>query len=144
MNARTAYWQFGLAGLENHKTAPKNPANPTPLEVVEKILHLRKTCRLGPIRIVGYLARYHAVTISDAGVYRILRRNGLSRLAGGGTRVHKIHTRRYQQQVPGHQIQVDVKFLKSEGKDESPSSATNTPIDDATPSIRLRVHRCGT
>jgi transposase len=99
---RTAYRQHGLAGLENRKTAPKNPANRTPPEIIEKVLHLRTTYRLGPIRIVWYLARYHAITISDAGVYRILRRNGLSRLPGG-TRVRKIHTQRYQQQVPGHQ-----------------------------------------
>jgi transposase len=75
---RTAYRQHGLAGLENRKTAPKNPANRTAPEIVEKVLHLRKTYRLGPVRIVWYLARYHAITISDAGVYRILRRNGLS------------------------------------------------------------------
>src|SRR6516165_10926155 len=86
---RTAYRQHGLAGLENRKTAPKNPANRTAPEIVEKVLYLRKTYRLGPIRIVWYLARYHAITISDAGVYRILRRNGLSRLPGG-TRVRKI------------------------------------------------------
>jgi transposase-like protein len=116
---RTAYRQYGLAGLENRKTAPKNPANRTAPEIVEKVLHLRTTYRLGPIRIVWYLARYHAITISDAGVYRILRRNGLSRLPGG-TRVRKIHTQRYQKQVPGHQIQVDVKFLKFEGKDGKP------------------------
>ena len=49
---RTAYRQHGLAGLENRKTAPKNPANRTSPEIVEKVLHLRKTYRLGPIRIV--------------------------------------------------------------------------------------------
>ena len=114
----TAYRQHGLAGLENRKTAPKNPANRTAPEIVEKVLHLRTTYRLGPIRIVWYLARYHAITISDAGVYRILRRNGLSRLPGG-TGVRKIHTQRYQKQVPGHQS-VDVKFLKFAAKDGKP------------------------
>ena len=89
-------------GRPRNRTAPKNPADRTPPEIIEKVLHLRTTYRLGPIRIVWYLARYHAITISDAGVYRILRRNGLSRLPGG-TRVRKIHTQRYQQQVPGHQ-----------------------------------------
>ena len=61
---RTAYRQHGPAGLENRKTAPKNPANRTAPEIVEKVLYLRKTYRLGPIRIVWYLARYHAITIS--------------------------------------------------------------------------------
>lgn len=61
-----------MAGLENRKTAPKNPANRTAPEIVERVLHLRKTYRPGPIRIVRYLARYHAITISDAGVYPCL------------------------------------------------------------------------
>lgn len=104
------------------------------------MLHLRKTYRLGPIRIVWYLARYHAITISDAGVYRILRRNGLSRLPGG-TRVRKIHTQRYQQQVPGHQIQVDVKFLKFAGKDGKPVKRYQyTAIDDATRIRALKIY----
>jgi transposase len=92
---RAAYRQHGLAGLENRKTAPKNPANRTPPEIVEKVLYLRKTYRLGPIRIVWYLARYHAITISDAGVYLILRRNGISRLPGGTGKDGK-SVKRYQ------------------------------------------------
>lgn len=137
---RAAYRQNGLAGLENRKTAPKNPANRTPPEVIEKVLHLRTTYRLGPIRIVWYLARYYAITISDAGVYRILRGSGLSRLPGG-TCVRKIHTQRYQQQVPGHQIQVDVKFLKFEGKDGKPVKRYQyTAIDDATRIRALKIY----
>jgi hypothetical protein len=41
-----------------------------PPELVEKVLHLRRTYHLGPIRIVWYLARYHDIKISDAGVYQ--------------------------------------------------------------------------
>jgi hypothetical protein len=65
--------------------------------------------RSPPIRIVWYLARYHGVKISDAVVYRILKRNGLSRLPRG-TLMRKLHIKRYQKQVPGHHIQVDVKL----------------------------------
>jgi len=70
-----------MVGLENRKAAPKNPANQAAPEIVEKVLHLRKTYHLGPMRIVWYLARYHSITISGAGIY--LKRNGLSRLPGG-------------------------------------------------------------
>jgi len=42
---------------------------------VDKVLHLRRTYHLGPIRIVWYLERYHGIEISDAGVDRILRRH---------------------------------------------------------------------
>jgi hypothetical protein len=62
------------------------------------------------MRIVWYLARYHDIKISGAGVSRILKRNGLNRLPRG-TRLRKVHTTRYQQQVPGHQIQVNFKLL---------------------------------
>ncbi len=112
---RDAYQKFGEAGLKNAKSIPKNPANQTPPEIVEKVLYLRRKYHLGPIRIVWYLARYHGIKISDAGVYRILRRNGLNRLPRG-TRMRKLHTKRYNKQVPGHQIQVDVKFLTFKGK----------------------------
>jgi hypothetical protein len=79
------------ASLANRKPAPRNPANRTPLEIVEKVLHLRRTYHLSPLRIVWYLAHYHDIKISDAGVYRILRCHGLNRLPRG-TRVRKIHT----------------------------------------------------
>jgi hypothetical protein len=38
----------------------------TPPEIVEKVLHLRRTYRLGPICIVWCLERYHGIKISDA------------------------------------------------------------------------------
>ena len=80
-----------------------------PPEVVEKVRHLPETYHLRPIRVVWYLARRHDIKISDAGVYRILTRNGVSRLPRG-TRLRKVYTIGYQKQVPGHQIQVDAKF----------------------------------
>ena len=80
---RDAYQKHGEAGLKNAKSIPKNPANQTPAEIVEKVLYLRRKYHLGPIRIVWYLARYHGIKISDAGVYRILKRNGLNRLPRG-------------------------------------------------------------
>ena len=52
---------------------------PNGSEIVEKVLYLRKTYRLGPIPIVWYLARYHAITISEASVYRLLRRMASAR-----------------------------------------------------------------
>ncbi len=107
---KVAYDQRGEAGLVNAKPIPKNPANQTLPEFVDKVLYLRSQYHLGSIRIVWYLARYHGITISDAGITRILRRNGLGRLPRG-TRMRKVHTKRYNKQVPGHHIQMDVKFL---------------------------------
>lgn len=136
---KAAYDRSGEPGLVNRKTAPKKPANRTAPEIVDKVLHLRQTYHLGPIRIVWYLARYHGIKISDAGVYRILKRHGINRLPRG-TRLRKIHTTRYEQKVPGHQIQVDVKFLTFQGKDGNTIKRYQyTAIDDATRVRALRI-----
>ncbi|OYR24102.1 HTH-like domain protein [Brucella lupini] len=101
---------------------------------------MRTKYHLGPMRISWYMSRYHAIAISDACIYRILKRNGLSWLPGG-TRVRKIHTQRYEQRVPGHQIQVDVKFLKFEGVDgKIVKRFQYTAIDDATRIRALKVY----
>ena len=52
---KAAFQRQGEAGLVNRKPAPKNPANRTAPEIVEKVLLLRQTYHLGPIRIVWYL-----------------------------------------------------------------------------------------
>ena len=74
------------------------------------------------------------------GGYRILRRHGLSK-PPRGTRVRKIHTKCYEQQVPGHQIQVDVKFLTFQGKDgKAVRRYQYTAIDDATRVRALKIY----
>jgi transposase InsO family protein len=136
---KALYKKDGEAGLINKKPIPKNPINRTPPEVAEKVLHLRQTYYLGPMRIVWYLARYHDIKISDASVYRILKSNGLNRLPRG-TSLRKVHTIRYQKQVPGHQIQVDVKFLTFKDKDDKPIKRYQyTAIDDATRVRALKI-----
>ncbi len=62
----------------------------------------------GIIKARLYLARCNAITISDAGVYRNLRRNGLSRLPGG-TRVTM------QRLIDEKGRELDEKMKKSDG-----------------------------
>ena len=112
---RKAYSETGESGLAGGRSVPHKHPNKMAPEVEEKILHLRRKYHLGPIRIVWYLERYHAIKVSDAGVYRTLKRHGLNRLPRG-TRLRKVHTQRYNKQVPGHHIQRDVKFLIFKGK----------------------------
>lgn len=130
----------GEAGLASKRSVPHNHPNRTPAEVSEKVLHLRRTYHLGPQRIVWYLERHHGLRISDAGVYRILCRNGLNRLPRG-TRVRRVHTKRHNKQVPGHHIQMDVKFLSFIGKnDEKVRRFQFTAIDDATRVRALKIY----
>ncbi|MDP7299033.1 MAG: helix-turn-helix domain-containing protein, partial [Myxococcota bacterium] len=44
--------ELGEAGLARRRQCSHNHPNKTPNEVVEKILHLRRTYYMGPIRIV--------------------------------------------------------------------------------------------
>ena len=62
----------GDAGLARKKPVAKSHPRQAPPEVVEKVLHLRRTYHLGPVRIMWYLQRYHGIKLCDAGVYRIL------------------------------------------------------------------------
>ena len=129
---RTAYRKHGEAGLVNRPPIPKHHANQTPVEIEEKVLHLRGKYHLGPMRIVWYLARYYGIKLSDATVSRILKRHGVNRLPRG-TRLRKVYTKRYNKQVPGHHIQMDVKFLTFKGKQgEKIRRFQFTAIDDAT------------
>ena len=44
----------------------------TKAEVVGEIVYLRRTYHFGPHQIAMYLARYHDITISPSGIWRIL------------------------------------------------------------------------
>ncbi|MDV8009467.1 hypothetical protein [Rhodococcus sp. IEGM 1318] len=64
-----------------------------------------------------YLARYHDVTISPSGVWRILHKLGLNRLpASWALQTHADPVERCEKQRPGHQLQVDVKFIEPLGQ----------------------------
>jgi hypothetical protein len=113
---------------------------PLTLQVVGKIIYLRQNYHFGPQKIAMYLARYHDVTISVSGVWRILKKFELNRLPS--SQRYKRHDRkwkRYQRQLPGHQIQIDVKFVDAlAGSGRRKKFYQFTAIDDCT---RLRVLR---
>ena len=50
-----SYEKYGEDGLINRPTVPKWHANRTPIEIEEKVLHLRRVYHLGPMRIVWHL-----------------------------------------------------------------------------------------
>ncbi|MEU9413128.1 IS481 family transposase [Streptomyces sp. NPDC048281] len=60
-----------------------------------------------------YLRRYHDVTISKSGVWRILIRLDMGRLpASQRYKRHDRRWKRYEKQLPGHRVQIDVKFIE--------------------------------
>ena len=138
---KKAYGAEGRAGLIRKKPIAQSHPRQIPFEFVEKILHLRTKYHLGPQRIAWYLERYHGFTTSCSSVYRTLRRNGIGRLPRNVGR-RAIHTRRYAKQVPGHQIQIDVKFLTLTTEDNRKIRRYQyTAIDDATRVRALKIYR---
>ena len=91
-----------------------------------------------------YLARYHDVKVSHSGVWRILKRLDLNRLPT--SQRYKRHDKRwtrYEKQLPGHRVQIDVKFIEPIAGATTRRGGRNkfyqfTAIDDCT---RLRVLR---
>ena len=137
---KASYEQFGEEGLINKKPCPENHVLRTPPEIKEKIIYARKNYHLGPDRISWYLKRYHDISISGSGVYHVLKRHGYNRLPRNAKR-RTIQTVRYEKQVPGHHIQVDVKFLIFPQSDGTKIRRFQyTAIDDATRIRALKIY----
>ncbi|MEU1106617.1 IS481 family transposase [Streptomyces tibetensis] len=137
---RRRYEAEGLDGLKDRSSAPHHTPHATTADVVEKILWLRRQYHFGPAKIAMYLQRYHDVAISTSGVWRILKKVGLNRLpASQRYKRRSIRWKRYEKQRPGHQLQVDVKFIEPLGQSGRKKRYYQyTAIDDCT---RLRVLR---
>src|ERR1700722_17117638 len=132
------YEELGEEGLRDGSSRPLTSPNATQKEVVGKIVYLRENYHFGPHKISMYLQRYHDITISPSGVWNILKRLGISRLPSSQRyKRHKDRWKRYEKPLPGHRVQVDVKFI-----DPIPGSRKKhyqyTAIDDCT---RIRVLR---
>lgn len=137
---KRCFEKSGESGLVNNKPCPENPTLRTPAEIEEKILHLRRRYHLGQLRISWYLKRYCNITISPSGVYCVLKRHGINRLPKNAKK-RTLSTKRYEKQVPGHHIQVDVKFLKLQGCDgRTVRRFQYTAIDDATRIRALKIY----
>jgi transposase len=110
---RRRYDARGLDGLRDRSHRPQVSPNATRTEVVGKIIYLRQHDHFGPARIAMYLKRYHEVQISSSGVWRILKRLELNRLpASQRHRRHDRRWQRYEKPLPGHRVQLDVKFIQ--------------------------------
>ena len=139
------YQEQGIDGLRDLSRRPRHSPNATRVDVVGKILYLRQNYHFGPAKIAMYLKRYHDVEVSQSGVWRILKRLDLNRLPAS-QRYKRLDKRwkRYEKQLPGHQVQIDVKCLEPLKTAARPAVGRRTKyyqftaIDDCT---RLRVLR---
>lgn len=115
---KRGYEKYGESALINSKPCPENPKLRIAPEIEEKILYIRKNYYFGQLRISWYLKRYHGIIVSPLAVRNVLVRHDLNSLPKN-QRKRTIESRykRYEKHVPGHRIQVDVKFLDFVGKD---------------------------
>jgi len=133
------YIEEGMSGLIDRSTRPHHCPKATKAEVVEKIIYLRKNYHFGPTKIQMYLERYHDIKITAAGVYVILKRLGMNRLPQNQRyKSWKKRYKKYEKPLPGHSIQVDVKFLQPIPGVSHRRYYQYTAIDDCT---RIRVMR---
>jgi len=138
---KKAFKRDGIAGLKRKKPIAHNHPRKVSQDVVDKIIHIRRSYQLGPERIMWYLERYHGINISESSVYRILKRHRLNRLPKTAPR-RAIHTKRYAKSVPGHHVQVDVKFLRFNDKEgDKIRRFQYTAIDDATRIRALKIYQ---
>jgi transposase InsO family protein len=133
------YEEFGLDGLRDRSKRPYVSPWATSGEVVAKIVYLRSNYHFGPQKIQMYLKRYHDITISVSGIWRILKRLDMNRLPSSQRyRRHRDRWKRYEKPQPGHRVQIDVKFIAPLKGSRKGCYYQFTAIDDCT---RLRVLR---
>src|SRR6267378_1392058 len=130
--------EVGEDGLRDGSCRPHHSPGATHAEIVGKIIYLRQHYHFGPRKISMYLLRYHDIAISPSGVWRILKRLDMNRLpASQRYKRHDRRWKRYEKQLPGNRLQVDVKFIEPIGGARK-KHYQYTAIDDCT---RLRVLR---
>ena len=132
----------GPNAMINSKPCPENPKIHVPKTVEEKVLYVRREFGLGQQRISWYLERYYGLKISSSGVFSVLKRNNMSRLPPGAPKRSPSTFKRYEKTVPGHQVQIDVKFLFFKDKQGRRIKRFQyTAIDDATRVRALKIYR---
>ena len=92
--------------------------------------------------VIGRFAAYgHLKHPTPTGIFGVLKRNGLSRLPRGAPKRSPSTFKRYEQTVPGHQVQIDVNFLFLRDKaNRRIQRYQYTAIDDATRVRALKAY----
>jgi transposase InsO family protein len=124
------YQEFGLEGLVDQSRRPKT-CQPKKVFQQQKqwILELRQTRKLGARRLENELERLYGLSLSTATIHKVLKEAGAKPLKK--TRRTRKGKRRYQKDIPGERVQMDVCKI-------APKLYQSTAIDDCT---RLKVIR---
>lgn len=94
-------------------------------------MDIRTTYLLGQKRIMWYLSRYHDIRIPEGVLYYVLKRNNLNKLPQNQRTRSIMPFKRYEKQVPVHQVDVKcLSFKDPAGKLKK--MYQYTAIDDAT------------
>ncbi|MFD9225258.1 IS481 family transposase [Streptomyces sp. NPDC060064] len=132
------YQEEGLDGLRDRSSRPHHCPHATQTDVVNKIVYLRQNYHFGPMKIKMYLKRYHDIEIACSAVYRILKKLGMNRLpASQRYKRHDKRYTRYEKQLPGNRVQVDVKFIEPVGVPAETSAPA--PVTGKLPKARRRA-----
>lgn len=130
----------GEEALINRRPGPTCSRLRTAKPIEEQILYLRSNYHFGQQRISWYLSRYHNIKISPGGVRQVLLRNNMNRLPINMRKRSIKQFKRYEKQVPGHRIQIDVKFLSFQKEGKEIKRYQYTAIDDATRARALKIY----
>jgi len=131
----------GEQALVNRKPCPENPTIRVAAKIEEKVLYLGRNYHFGPPWIFWYLERCHGMKAPQGGVRGVLLRHGLNRLPRD-LKKRSIACTRYEKQVPGHHVQVDVRFLYFNDKQGRRLRRFQySAVDDATRVRALKIHR---
>ena len=104
------YIDLGEKGLLSSKPCPQNPKIRVKPEIGENFIST-KILPFWSSKISWYIERYNGLKVSETGVRGVLLRHKLNRLPKNERKRNIKSFRRYEKQVPGHHVQVDVKFL---------------------------------
>ncbi len=138
------YQEYDLEGLKDRSKRPIHSPKATKPEIIEKIVYLRQHYYFGSKKIQMYLSRYHDIQITASTIHRILQRLGMNKLpANQRYRSLKERFKRYEKPIPGHYLQIDVKFLAPIPGVTQKRFYQYTAIDDCTRIRILKIYdRC--
>lgn len=102
---RDRYLAEGEAGLVDRSSRPHRSPNRTPRQMRRKVCRIRKKRRWGADHIA------HEVGLAASTVQNILNQAGLGRLDHGDRATDTATVRRYQRDLPGELIHVDIKKI---------------------------------